>query len=26
MSEARGDYAAEQKFWMDFSAKQLHAN
>jgi hypothetical protein len=26
MSEARGDFAAEQKFWMDFSARLLHAN
>ena len=25
-SEARGDFAAEQKFWMEFSAKLLHAN
>jgi hypothetical protein len=24
MSEARGDFAAERKFWMDFSAKLPH--
>jgi hypothetical protein len=26
MAEARGDFAAEQKFWVDFSAKRLHEN